>query len=96
MSGLNINLLLVLTLTCKGFEFMFKKIDIKILRESILIVIGIVRERTYFLRLINTAFYIAEGKKAFMSESMRDIEAIYTSKKSNKNSQSFNQRTNGF
>lgn len=88
MSSLNANLLSVLTLIWKDFEIVFEKINVKILKKSILIAIKIVRRRTYFLRLANTIFYIAEEKKAFMPKSVEniDIKATYAFKKSDKNS----------
>ena len=71
--GLNANLLSIHALTRKDFEVLFNKVGVRILRGSILIVIGIARRRTYFLRTVDTALYTTEEKKAPIFEKSVEI-----------------------
>ena len=99
MPKLNANLLLIYALTRKGFEVLFNKVGVKILRRSILIATGIARERMYFLQTIDMAFYTTEGEEASIFEKSVEIifsKAIDASENSEKISQTLNQKTNVF
>ena len=99
VSKLNANLLSIHALTRKGFEILFNKVGVRILKESILIATEIVKKRTYFLQTIDTAFYIIEEKKASIFEKSVKVifsETIDVSENSKKISQTFNQKTNVF
>ena len=76
VSKLNANLLSIHVLTRKSFEVLFNKASVRILRKSTLIATGIVKKKTYFLRTIDTALYITEGKKAPIFE--KSVKVIFS------------------
>ena len=96
---LNANLLSIHALTRKSFEVLFNKVGVRILRESTLIATEIAKKKTYFLRTVDTTFYITEGKKAPIFE--KSVEVIFSktidaSENSEKIPQALNQKTNAF
>ena len=96
---LNANLLSIYVLTRKNFEVLFNKVGVKILKKNTLIVTEIAKKRTYFLRTIDTTFYITEGKEVLIFEKSVKIifsRAIDASENSEKIPQTFNQKTNAF
>ena len=96
---LDANLLSIHALTRRGFEILFNKTGVRILKGSTLVAIEIAKGRTYFLRTVDTAFYIIERKEASISEKSVKVifsRAIDASENSEKIPQALNQKTDAF
>ena len=99
MSKLNANLLSIHVLTRRGFEVLFDKVGVRILRGSTLVATGIARKKTYFLRTTDTALYTTEGEETSIFEKSVKVifsGAIDVSENSEKIPQALNQKTDVF